>query len=170
MAVATVTVLLLLGYGVRAFAETKHWENTETFWTHVKTRNPNCYVAYFNLGTHYGRLGQYAKAIPLFQRASQLQIESTKAFRNYTAAIDAVHGPQAVVDACNERLRQTNSYARAYLERAFAYRNLERSDEAIRDCEAVLQLTAKGSDEWTEATTLMSQLRHPVIFVRRTAD
>ena len=85
----------------------------ESFWTHAIERNPNSLTAYYNLGNHFYTMRQLDRALPLYERASQMDSDNGRALNAYLWTLDFLRGTGAVVDACRARLQQAEDAERA---------------------------------------------------------
>ena len=66
------------------FARTKVWQNSETLWTDVISKNPDrCYLAYYNRGHYYQfEKNDLEKALSDYNKTIELYSSSAEAFNN----------------------------------------------------------------------------------------
>lgn len=71
--VVAVSALLVLGYGVMAYNQTKVWENSGTLWTHALKYNSQTTLPYGNRANYYRSIGEKEKALNDYSSALKLK-------------------------------------------------------------------------------------------------
>lgn len=98
------------------------YATSETLWLDTVTKNPEAWMAQYNLGLALGRSGKISPAIAHFQRAVQLKPDFAEA-HNYlgTALLQAGKVPEAI-EQYREALRIKPDYmdAQINLDRALS--------------------------------------------------
>jgi len=79
--VGVFAVIAIVSLGVRAFAQTSYWKNSETLWNHALAVTGENDLAHNNLGFVFLRRGELDKAVSEYQIA--LDIRSSKPQSNY---------------------------------------------------------------------------------------
>jgi hypothetical protein len=149
--IAAAALLLLTGCGVQTYLECLHWRSNLTFWTRVRDRDPDGFLANYNLGNHYRHTGQWPQAVPFYRRAAEIRTKVDYPFLRYVEALDHASGAQAVVDMCTQRLARNPQFYLASFQRGISQEQLGHVHEALQDYERTLQLAPRGSGPWSEA-------------------
>jgi protein O-mannosyl-transferase len=150
-AIAAGAFLLLTGCAVLTYVECTHWHSNLTFWTHVRDRDPNGFLANYNLGNHYRSAGQWPEAVPFYQRAADIRPRADYPFVRYAEALGNASGAQAVINMCTQWVTRDPTFHPAYLERGIRHEQLGQLREALADYARTLQLAPRGSVQWNEA-------------------
>jgi hypothetical protein len=92
-----VSVVLLVALGVGTWVRAGVYATSETLWQDTVTKNPDAWMAQYNLGLALGKAGKLDDAIAHFQRAVQLTPDFAEA-HNYlgTALLQAGRVPEAI--------------------------------------------------------------------------
>ncbi len=125
--------LLIAGCGMQTYAEATHWHDDLAFWSRVHERDPNGFLGNFNLANHFRRDGQWAAALPFYQRALEIRPRADYAFQLYAEALRQTQGPQTAIDACTAKLERDPDLPSVYMERGRSYDELGDSARAARD-------------------------------------
>jgi len=65
--------VIVIACSAQTIRQNRIWRNGQTLWEATLSRNPACYVAAFNLGNDYKRLGDYATALYFYRRAERIR-------------------------------------------------------------------------------------------------
>ena len=136
---------------VQTYREAGHWRTNETFWLHVRERDPGGFLAHFNLGKHYARVGEWAQAEASLAQAAAIRPQVAYPFRHYVQAVANAQGPQAAIAACDAKLAAMPDFAAAFLERGVARERLGQRDAALGDYLRAQYATKPGTPLWNEA-------------------
>ena len=68
-----IATLFLAFFGVRAFAQTLSWRETEALWYHTLEVNPKSWLAYNDLGSFHEKKQEWAAALAYYNRAAELR-------------------------------------------------------------------------------------------------
>ncbi len=156
--VRAVAVVLALTLGSLSFLEARHWRDNLSFWLHVREREPEGFLANFNLGLHFRREQNWPEAARYFGLAAKARPAADFVFRRYAEALRYAQGAAAVVDMCREWLRTAPSFAPAYLERGLAREQLGQRSEAAKDYEQAARFAPPGSVIASEARARLAAL------------
>src|SRR5439155_19499474 len=85
---ATFAAGVLIILGVLAFRQARVYRNLETLWTDTLAKNPDCWMAHYNLGLEYGQSGRMGEALPHFERSVSLR-PTADAHNQLGIALDA---------------------------------------------------------------------------------
>jgi tetratricopeptide (TPR) repeat protein len=157
-AVTAAAIVLIAAAGVQTYREASHWRTTETFWLHVVERNPGVFPAHFSLGEYYRLRKDWTRALGFYRQALEIRPDSPGAFRWYMASLRRTKGPQAVIDACTERLATEPGFHLARIERAAVYRRMGNPEAARADYDHVLRNEPQGSPLWNIARKERSRM------------
>ena len=117
-----VGVVVLMALEVGTWVRAGVYATSETLWLDTVTKNPEAWMAQYNLGLALGRSGKISPAIAHFQRAVQLKPDFAEA-HNYlgTALLQAGKVPEAI-EQYREALRIKPDYmdAQINLDRALS--------------------------------------------------
>lgn len=105
-AIATTGItVLLIGLGVRTYAQTLHYENAETLWHHTLARNPKAWIAHNNLGTIHMKRGErelaeryFRTGISVAPRVPELYLNMGQLFIDAERYDDAIAWYKMAVD------------------------------------------------------------------------
>lgn len=161
-AVAAVVALLVLAACVwTSHGESRHWRDTETFWTRAIARNDACFPAFYNLGNYYTRQRppQWDKAVDLYRRASEIQPNNRTAFQRYVDGLISLRRDDELIAACTKKIEQIPGHYRAYLNRARAYVRKRQYTEAVADYQQVIRLAPPNSSEHAQARSELERLQ-----------
>jgi len=140
-------VTLLAACSALSYREASHWKSVESFWTHAIERNPNSLTAYYNLGNHFYTMRQLDRALPLYERASQMDSDNGRALNAYLWTLDFLRGTDAVRDACRARLQQAEDAERAGRQREALriYQQLNvGAPKYVKECDAAEAIQRLG--------------------------
>jgi len=84
---STVYTVLLLTLGLLSWRQCRDYRDIETLWRTTIARNPDCWMAYSNLGSFLSEHGNVDEAIGDFQRALELSPDQSKDHNNLGKAL-----------------------------------------------------------------------------------
>lgn len=82
------SIVLIAALSVAAFARNAVWADEEKFWLEGIRRAPQKGRPYYSLGVYYAFHGDYAKAVPLYQRAIQIWPNYADAYCNLGKSLE----------------------------------------------------------------------------------
>lgn len=161
---AAATVVAALGLTLLAWMshrESRHWRDTETFWTRAIARNDSCFPAFYNLGNYYTRQRppQWDKAVELYRRASETQPNNRTAFQRYLDGLNSLRRDDDLIAACTRKIEEMPGHYRAYLNRARAYVRKRLYPQAVADYQQVIRLAPPNSPEHAQARSELARLQ-----------
>ena len=83
----TIYGALLLTFGVLSWRQCRDYKDVETLWRATIARNPNCWMAYSNLGSYFAALGYADEAIADFRKALEIWPDQSKDHNNLGKAL-----------------------------------------------------------------------------------
>jgi len=156
--IAMAALCLLTGCGVLTYLECTHWRSNLTFWTRVRDRDPDGFLANYNLGNHYRNTSQWPQAVPFYRRAAEIRSRVDYPFVRYAEAVEHASGAQAVIDMCTQWLTRDPQFYPALLERGVRREALGHMSEALDDYQRALQIAPRSSSQWAEAQRRQARL------------
>ncbi len=160
-ATRAVAAASVLGMSILTFYESTHWRDNLSFWLHVRRRDPDGFLANYNLGLHFRQAGEWERAAAYFRQAARARPNADFVFRRYTEALRAARGNEAVIQACSERIAQDPNFAPAYVERGYSSELLGRFSDARADYERALRTAPPGSAWREQARQRLAALEAP---------
>ncbi len=134
-----VTAPLLVFLGVLSWRHAEAFRNNEALWRDTIAKNPDCWVAYNNLGTLLQRSGKPVEALEEYNRALQLNPDFAEAHYN-VGNVQSDAGKLQEAIAHYERAIQIDPrYAAAYNNLGNALLKLGRVQDAIARFEQAVQ-------------------------------
>jgi len=149
--VAALACAVVVLCAVQTYREAGHWRTNETFWLHVRDRDPGGFLAHFNLGKHYARVGDWSRAEAWFAQAAAIRPQVAYPFRQYVQAVLNARGVEAAIAACDAKLAVMPRFSAAFLERGMARERLGQRDEALADYLRAQHAARPGPPLWNEA-------------------
>ena len=95
-------VILILSLG--AYSRNKLWSNPKDLWTDCVKKSPNKSRPYVNLGFAYFGSGEYDKAVPLLERAIQLDPNNASAYFTYGIILQKTGEINTAIDVLKKSL------------------------------------------------------------------
>jgi tetratricopeptide (TPR) repeat protein len=142
--------IMLLGIGIVlafiTFRRNEAYGTEISIWTDVVHKRPNNARAYYNLGTAYGREGRFDNAIPLLQRAVEINPEYPEALNNLGAALQAKGRIYESVKLYAKVIALAPQYADAHYNLGFALQRLGLLDEAESQYLEAIRLNPKYAE------------------------
>lgn len=137
---AAIMATILIALSWRSFAQTSHWQNSETLWNHTMTVSPANDMAHTNLGYLFLNRSDFDQAISHFQKA--LEIRSSRAFGHYKVGEALIENNLGValthkgrlteaIDHYEKAAEMRPDYGDAYLNLGSILFGQARTDEAI---------------------------------------
>ncbi|MBW2134095.1 MAG: tetratricopeptide repeat protein [Deltaproteobacteria bacterium] len=133
---------------VSTLTKAQHWQALLTCsrrWTQAEPGNE---LAWYSLGTAYGKLGRYREEIEAYQEALRLKPDYPEAMYNIGVAYGNLRRYREAVEVFQEALRFKINAAKASYKRGVAYGNLGRYREEIKAYREALRLKPDYVAAW----------------------
>jgi len=112
----------------------------ETLWRTTLLRNPDCWMAYNNLGNTLYQANRIPEAMDMFKRALQINPDNDAAYYNVGNALVQRGRTSEAIDQYKQALRINPDFAKAHNNLANALLLLGRTSEAIDQYEQALRI------------------------------
>ncbi len=132
------TLLLLLG--TLSFQRAGVYTNQETLWTDTLSKNPDCAVAYGNLGALRAVQGLGNEALDYCRKAVALNSDYAEAHNNLGVLLLAEGRTEEAISHYQDALRINPTYVDAHKNLGNAFTQTGRLDEAIGEYQKALQI------------------------------
>ena len=136
--VAAVMIAILLG--AITWARIAVYENNETFWGDAAKKNPDAWLAYYNLGNARARAGDSRQAIQYYEKALQLRPDYADAHLNLGDAMLRVGNLGEAINQYEQTVQIEPGVADVHNNLGFALIQAGRVGEAIEHYEHALQI------------------------------
>ncbi|MEI9942257.1 MAG: tetratricopeptide repeat protein [Pseudomonadota bacterium] len=160
----SIAAALTVSCGVYTFAESRAFHSYETLFLTTLERNPEAWVAAYNLGVHYQDAGDRRGAIEMYRRAQRIRPEDPQVVMSLgTALAEAGRLPEAL-SALQEAVRLRPEHAETRLNLAVALDLAGQPAAAVAAYAEALRLRpkytrAKRQEAWLLATTSDTRVR-----------
>jgi len=153
--VGVIAVIAIVSLGVRAFAQTSYWKNSETLWNHALAVTGENDLAHNNLGFVFLRRGELDKAVSEFQIALDIRSRNPQSHYNLGAALiqsnlgNVLARKQlwdAAVDHLQEAIRLRPDYADAYFNLGSVRFQQGQIDQAIAQWRKALAIRPRDAE------------------------
>ena len=154
-----VKILLLLvplAFAFLSFERSKIWQNDETIWLDVLSKNPKVAQAHNNLGSYYMQAGKAQKALNHFNIAIREKPYYADAFSNRGSLYAQLEKSDEAMRDFNQALK-LRPHADAYFNRANELVKAKDLNSAIADYTASIKL-AKSADVYTNRAFAYAQI------------
>lgn len=138
--------LLLAGLGALTWRQCGIYRDAVTLYRATLARNPDCWLAAYNLGTTLRAAGHDAEAIPVLTHALQLQPDDPGALNNLGLALLGTGRIGDATTRFEQLVHIAPGRADAHCNLGNALRAAGRPDAAIAQYEAALQLEPANAD------------------------
>jgi len=108
-----------------------YWRDSIGYFQNMVSKQPDVFLAYYNLGVPYGKLGRWHEAIDAYKQAIKINPDYAEAHNNLGAAYGKLGRWPEAADAYKQAIRINPDSAKAYNNLGAAYSNLKRWPEAI---------------------------------------
>jgi tetratricopeptide (TPR) repeat protein len=123
--------LLLLVSGVSSWRQSRMYTDTETLWRTTIARNPNCWLAYNDLGGYLYNKGLVKEALEQYQKAIRIYPDFTDALNSMGVAFAAERRFDEAIDSYRKSLQVNPNDADVLNNLGAALFNQGRFDEAL---------------------------------------
>ena len=143
---AVLGVAVLMALGVATWKRSCVYKSNETLWRDSLTKNPDAWMAHYNLGTALLHSGRLEEAIAPLEQAVRLSPGLTKAHSNLGIALAQVGRVQEAVVQLEQAVQIDPDLAEAHANLGHALMLAGRVPEAVRHWEQALRL----KPDWAE--------------------
>jgi tetratricopeptide (TPR) repeat protein len=128
---ATAVGLLVVMLGLLSWRQSRMYNDIETFYRTTIAQNPDCWMAYNNLGRQLANdRTRLPEAISLFEQSLALHPTNTEALSNLGLALTQTDQPAAAITRLNEAVRLNPKFFQAYNNLGFALSRTGRLEES----------------------------------------
>ncbi len=141
------TIILGMGLCVLAVLTWKQamiYQDRPTFWKATLERNPQSWLAYYNLGEFYLNDAQYTEAIDQFDQALSIEPTLFQAYDNRGNAHLLLKNYSEAIANYDQALGLKPNYSKTYNNRANAHFRLGHHDQALEDFTEALRLNPQA--------------------------
>jgi tetratricopeptide (TPR) repeat protein len=124
-------VIVLTTLGICAHRQTSYWKNSITLFSHANQVTQNNYLAYYDLGVSYGKLGRITEAIEAYKNAVRIKPAYVEAYYNLGNACSALGRYTEAIEVYKQAIRIQPDLIDAHNNLGIAYCALGRWPEAI---------------------------------------
>ncbi|HUI05793.1 MAG TPA: tetratricopeptide repeat protein [Verrucomicrobiae bacterium] len=151
------SVVLVAVLGVATWNRSSVYAKEATLWQDNVTKNPNAWVAHYNLGVDLKGMGRMREAIGHFEQTVRLCPDFAKAHINLGAALAHEGRIEEAVHHFERALQIVPHYAAAHFDWALALQHTGKLPEAVRHYELALRfdpsyVEAQNNLAWLLAT------------------
>ena len=137
---SSVSAGLLLILGVLSWQRTWAYEGEETLWTDEEAKNPDCWLAYNNLGMALVLKGQNDEAIIQYRKLLNMQPGYSLGHKNLGIALFNIGRVDEAMAQDEEALELNPDFAEAYNDLGLVLAQKGRVDEAIVQYQKALEI------------------------------
>ena len=137
---------LLLTMATLSWRQCAMYADAETFWQTTLRRNPDCPMAYYNLGVTYFRQGRLDEAILQYQKMLQMSPDEVDAYNNLGSAFLQEGRVDEAIAHYQKALAIKPDYAQTYYNMGNAFFQEGRVDEAMAYYQKALTLNPDSAE------------------------
>jgi Tfp pilus assembly protein PilF len=135
------TMMVLLLLAALTVNQIRIWQNPITLWSHVARLDPDNYIAFHHLGTHYkDALGAPAEAMPYFNQALEINPDFHAAYYNRAQARERIGDIDGAIEDYTSVIERQPRHERAYNNRGVLRQGKGDLAGALADYHAVLDI------------------------------
>jgi Tfp pilus assembly protein PilF len=131
---------VILGLSVATWAQTAHWRDNASLYTHAIAVTQNNWLAWNNLGNDQLNHGHFRQAITSFQEAQHIKPDYADAWYNAGVAFGHLKDHPRAIASYQESLRLDPTNADGWVNRGLAHQAIGQYSQAITCYEAALRL------------------------------
>lgn len=132
--------------GISAHSRVKVWKNTETLFTDVLTKYPKVAVAHNNMGRYLREKNQYEKAIASYNKAIEINPESSNTYSNRGKAFFDLGRVDEAISDFNRAIELNENYVEALSNRGAALASKGNLDAALADLNKAMDLDPRNAN------------------------
>jgi tetratricopeptide (TPR) repeat protein len=138
--------LLLLTLGALTWEQCKMYANSETLWQTTLRRNPQCWLAWADLGADSARRGQMDEAIAQFQKSLAIKSDNMEARRNLGLALSRQGRTDEAVSEYEKALAIDPQDVQTRLNLGNSFLQTGRMNEAMAQYQKVLEIEPDNAE------------------------
>ena len=146
--VAGVSVAILICLEILTWRQTATYRDAETLWRTTISKNPDCWMAYNNLGVLEFQKDKIDEAIDNYERSLRLHPDYAEAHYNFGSALLQKGQINEAIQQCEKALELQPSDSDAHVVLGNAYMAKQDIDRAIGQYEQALNLHPDESDDF----------------------
>jgi tetratricopeptide (TPR) repeat protein len=136
---------LLLVFGLLSWQRTWTYESEETLWTDTLTKNPNCWVGYYNLGVALLYKGRLDEAMTDWQKALEINPNYADAHSNLGNALFQKGQVDEAIKHYKKALEINPNYAKAHSNLGVALLQNGQVDQALVQDQKALEINPNSA-------------------------
>ncbi len=140
ISLSVITVAYILFLGFTSYHQTKIWENSETLWTEVISKNDKIADAWKLRAEYYKRNDNIHKALNDLNKLLAINAKEEQAFIDRSVIKGKLEDYEGSIKDCDAAIKLNDSLARAFSNRAYAYLKLKHFEQASLDANRALEL------------------------------
>jgi tetratricopeptide (TPR) repeat protein len=152
---------LVLGLGLLTSAQCRMYSDIETLWRATIARNPQCWMAYTNLGNLLWQQGRTQESIAACRQALRIKPDSVEASTNIGDALFHQGKLQEAVAQFREALRLDPNYAYAHNDLGLVLVQQGRPEEAIAQFREASRIKPNDSEAHNNLAGVLRQQGRP---------
>jgi len=156
--VAAVVVVALLG--VLTWRQTLIYESEETLWHDTLEKNPDAWIAHYNLGTSALFRGERVKGVEHLRESVRIWPDYYKAQSNLAVALTDLGRPDQALEHHDEAIRLQPRVPVSHYNKASALVRLGRLDEALGCYRVAIAITPNYAEAHNAAGTVLYNQGH----------
>ena len=141
-----VAAIILAGYGVLTWQQCYVYGNMETLWRDTLAKNPNSWIAYYNLGIALKEQGRLDEAISQYRQALQIKPDLIEAYNNLALVLTQQNKFTEAVDFCQQALHIKPDDPDIHYNLGIALGKYDKLDEAADHFRQALRLKPDYAD------------------------
>jgi tetratricopeptide (TPR) repeat protein len=131
---------LLLTLGVLTWRQSATYVNAETLWRTTLARNPDCWMAYNNLGSVLAREGKFDQAISYSQKSLEIEPKNAEAYKNLGLVLAQKGEMDGAISLWQKSLEIEPDDAKIHYDLGVAYFMNGQTDKAIVHFQKALEI------------------------------
>ncbi len=137
---AVLGTAVILGLAVATWAQTAHWRDNRSLYTHAIAVTHKNWLAWNNLGNDHLNRGDFRRALSSFQEALRIKPDYADAWYNAGIALGRLQDYPRAIASYREALRLDPANADGWVYRGLAHQAIGQYAEAIACYESALRL------------------------------
>jgi hypothetical protein len=128
---AICTGVILSAFGICTWFQVGHWKNSVALFTHTLSGTADNYVAHYNLGKAYGKIGRFREEFVQYQEVIRINPRFARAYYNIGVLFGKMGNYREELQAYKRAVSLKPDYAKAYCNLGAAYAQMGRYSKAV---------------------------------------